>query len=92
MVAITLEAHRHKAARVDRKGRATRDPAPVARAPVAADLMVLVGQGAPAADRDPDDGEAAAAVGRADRPPSRESSIMQCRSMPTATESLIAPN
>jgi hypothetical protein len=56
-----------------------------------ADLMDPGARAVQAADRDPDD-EEAAVVGQADLPRSKESSTMLCHSMPTVTESSIAPN
>jgi hypothetical protein len=60
---------------------------------VVPDLLVahLMDPGTRAADRDPDD-EEAAAVGQADLPRLKESSTMLCHSMPTVTESSIAPS
>jgi hypothetical protein len=58
---------------------------------VVPDLMDPGTRAVRAADRDPDD-EEAAAVGQADLPRSKESSTMPCHSMPTVTESSIAPS
>jgi hypothetical protein len=86
-----VEAHRRKADPVDLEVRATMVRDRVAPDLLLADLMEPGARAVPAADRDPDD-EEAAAVGQADLPRSKESSTMPCHSMPTVTESSIAPS
>ena len=87
-----MAAARKRMARpVDLEVRATMVRSRVVPDPEAVDLMDPGPRAVPAADRDRDD-EEAAAVGRADLRRSRESSTMLCHSMPTATESSIAPS
>ena len=85
------EAHRRKADPVDQEVRTTMVRDRVVPDLLLADLMDPGARVVQAADRDPDD-EEAAAVGQADLPPSKESSTMLCHSMPTVTESSIAPS
>jgi hypothetical protein len=86
-----VEALRRKADPVDQEVRATMVPDPVAPDLLLADLKDPGARAALAVDQDPDD-EQAAAVGQADLRRSKESSTMLCHSMPTVTESSIAPS
>jgi hypothetical protein len=86
-----VEALRRKADPVDQEVRTTMVLDRVVPDLLLADLMDPGARAVPAADRDPDD-EEAAAVGQADLRRSKESSTMLCHSMPTVTESSIAPS